>query len=217
MSCLSCWSHPIELIAWALASPSTQHIAIISWPFWNLGTTIVSTLFALNVLMFQMHTRVGSLADLACCTHAFVLATSSQMTFISHRPLWKFGIVTYMLVWDDPKLLDDGGEIPKSQGRDWRLFPAMKSPLYLTKYLPGGNASCALALACRPSISIKIKINNHLRQCPSTLTFQLSKTIVDFIRIVRYDKGCRYKKTQKYYPIRLDYVLKYRHCFRVNT
>ena len=25
------------------------------------------------------------------------------------------------MVRDDPKLLDDGGEIPKSQGRDWRF------------------------------------------------------------------------------------------------
>jgi hypothetical protein len=35
------------------------------------------------------------------------------------------------LVQDDPKLLDDGGEIPKSQGRGWQ-FDSRKSPLYLT-------------------------------------------------------------------------------------
>ena len=26
------------------------------------------------------------------------------------------------IVRDDPKLLDDGGEIPRSQGRGWRLY-----------------------------------------------------------------------------------------------
>jgi hypothetical protein len=41
-----------------------------------------------------MHTHSGSLGNLACCTHAFVLATSSEITFVSHHPLWNFGIVT---------------------------------------------------------------------------------------------------------------------------
>jgi hypothetical protein len=37
-----------------------------------------------------------------------------------------------ILVQDDPKLLDDGGEIPKSQGRGLAVrIPAAKSPLYL--------------------------------------------------------------------------------------
>ena len=41
-------------------------------------------------------------------------------------------------VWDDPKLLDDGGELPKSQGR--YDMSTVKSPLYLTKKnLPGGQ------------------------------------------------------------------------------
>ena len=26
------------------------------------------------------------------------------------------------MVGDDPKILDDGGEIPKSQGRGWRFY-----------------------------------------------------------------------------------------------
>ena len=45
-----------------------------------------------------------------------------------------------MLVQDDPELLDDGGEIPKSQGRGRRFdSPAVNSPLYLTTYLSRGQ------------------------------------------------------------------------------
>ena len=45
-----------------------------------------------------------------------------------------------VMVRDGPKLLDDGGEIPKFQGRGWQFeFPAVISPLYLTKHLPCGQ------------------------------------------------------------------------------
>ena len=94
MSCLSRWSHAFELIVYALASLSAQHTATNSWPFWNFGTTIVSTIFALIICMFQNVYTVWAYCNLACCTHAFVFATSSQMTFINHHPFWNFGIVT---------------------------------------------------------------------------------------------------------------------------
>ena len=44
-----------------------------------------------------------------------------------------------LMVRDDLKLPDDGGEIPKSQGRGWRFKLAVKSPLYLTENLLGGQ------------------------------------------------------------------------------
>jgi hypothetical protein len=58
------------------------------------------------------------------------------------------------MVQYDPKLLDDGGEIPKSQGRGWQFDPpVVKSPLHLTENLLGGSiASCASMLACRPFV-----------------------------------------------------------------
>ena len=37
------------------------------------------------------------------------------------RRFYTQGNVGAWLVRDDPKLLDDGGEIPKSQGRGWRF------------------------------------------------------------------------------------------------
>ena len=42
------------------------------------------------------------------------------------------------LVWDNPKLLDDGGEIPKSQGRGWWVDPRLWNLLSTClKNLPG--------------------------------------------------------------------------------
>ena len=51
------------------------------------------------------------------------LFNSSKNTNISlmYRTLFHFIDVHYFLVQDDPKLLDDGEEIPKSQGRGWRF------------------------------------------------------------------------------------------------
>ena len=49
------------------------------------------------------------------------------------------------MVRDDPKRLDDGGEIPKSQGIGWRFdSPTVKSPLYLTDNLSCGQLSPVL-------------------------------------------------------------------------
>jgi hypothetical protein len=45
-----------------------------------------------------------------------------------------------LMVRFDPKLSEDGREIPKCQGSGWRFnFPAVKSPLYLTENLPCGQ------------------------------------------------------------------------------
>ena len=45
-----------------------------------------------------------------------------------------------MLVQDNPKLPDDGGETPKSQGKRLAVrFLTVKSPLYLMKNLPSGQ------------------------------------------------------------------------------
>ena len=56
--------------------------------------------------------------------------------------------------WDNPKLLDDGGEIPKSQGRGW-CFDSQRdiSSLHDKKLARWLIVSCVLALACRSSIS----------------------------------------------------------------
>ena len=44
------------------------------------------------------------------------------------------------LVRDDPKLLDDGGEISKILRKGLAVqFSVVKSPLYLTESLPGGQ------------------------------------------------------------------------------
>jgi hypothetical protein len=56
-----------------------------------------------------------------------------KSTFIEQKNK-KITIIS--LVQDDRKLLNDGGETPKSQGRGVR-FPDVKSPLYLTEDLPG--------------------------------------------------------------------------------
>ena len=45
-----------------------------------------------------------------------------------------------MSVRDNLKLPNDGGEILKSQGRGWAVqLPAVKSPLCLMEYMPGGQ------------------------------------------------------------------------------
>ena len=43
------------------------------------------------------------------------------------------------MVRDDPKSLDDGGEIPKSLGRVGGSIPVVKSLLFLTENLLGGQ------------------------------------------------------------------------------
>ena len=59
-----------------------------------------------------------------------------------------------LLVRDNLKLPDDGGEIPKSQGRGLVVrIPTMKSPLYLMEKLVRWSiTSCALTLACWPCL-----------------------------------------------------------------
>ena len=72
-------------------------------------------------------------------------------------------------VRDDPKLLDDGGEILKPQGRGWRFNSGYQiSSILDIKLARWSIASCALALACRPFVSNKKQkktkrstINNH--------------------------------------------------------
>ena len=54
----------------------------------------------------------------------------------------------------DIKLPDDGGEIPKSQGRGWRFDSRLWNLLSTSQKLARWSiASCALPLACRPSVS----------------------------------------------------------------
>ena len=61
---------------------------------------------------------------------------------------------TFRLVRDDPKLLEDGGGIPKSQGRGWRFDSRLWSLLSIRQKLVRWSiASCALVLVSRPSVS----------------------------------------------------------------
>ena len=77
------------------------------------------------------------------------------------------------LVQDDPKLLDDGAKIPKSQGRGWRfdsrlcnVLSTWQKTCQVIKCL-----SCALALACRPYVSKKKeKRKKVMKQHTSILT-----------------------------------------------
>ena len=52
---------------------------------------------------------------------------------------------TLINVRDDPKLLDDGGEIPKYQGEGWRFGShPWNLPLYLTENLSDGQLPLVL-------------------------------------------------------------------------
>jgi hypothetical protein len=65
-------------------------------------------------------------------------------------------INTHILVRDDLKLLDDGGEISKSQGREvGGSIPSceISSLLDMIILVKWSTTLCALALACRPSLS----------------------------------------------------------------
>ena len=58
------------------------------------------------------------------------------------------------LVRDNPKLLDNGGEIPKSQGRGWRFESRLWNLLSTWHNCAKWSiASCASVLTCRPSVS----------------------------------------------------------------
>ena len=69
------------------------------------------------------------------------------------------------MVQDDPKVLDDGGEIPKSQGRGQEVGGAIPgceiSSLLDKKFARWLTASCALALACWPFVSQKKRRKNN--------------------------------------------------------
>ena len=62
-------------------------------------------------------------------------AHASVVTYV----LFVASKIGFKLVRDDPKVLDDGGRIPKiSRKRLAARFLAVKSPLYLTENLPSG-------------------------------------------------------------------------------
>ena len=70
---------------------------------------------------------------------------------------WKDSYYVQSQHQDKPKLLDGGGEIPKSQGRGWQFDSWLWNLLCTWQQLAMWSfASCALALACLPTIS-KIK------------------------------------------------------------
>ena len=73
------------------------------------------------------------------------------------------------MVQGDPKLLDDGGEIPKSQGRGWR-FGSLMWKLFSTwhKLVRWSTPSCVLALAYRPSILKNKTLSNYKKICSYT-------------------------------------------------
>jgi hypothetical protein len=60
-----------------------------------------------------------------------------------------------MLAQDDPKLLDDGGEMPKFQRKGWRFEEVgeISSLLDIKKLARWSTTSCALTLTYRPYVS----------------------------------------------------------------
>ena len=61
--------------------------------------------------------------------------------------------MSQLWVRDDRKLLDDGGEIPKSQWRGWGLDFRLWNLLSMWhKLVRWSTASCALPLACQPYV-----------------------------------------------------------------
>ena len=68
------------------------------------------------------------------------------------------------MVRDDLTLPYDGGEIPKSQGRGWWFKSRMWKLLSTLQKICRSTASCALALACQPSISKKkLKLKSKVK------------------------------------------------------
>ena len=66
---------------------------------------------------------------------------------------------------DNHKLLDDGERYPNLKEEVGGLIPIVKSPLYLTTTCQVIVASCAFALACRPSISSVMHYNRWTIYC----------------------------------------------------
>ena len=63
-----------------------------------------------------------------------------------------------LLIRDDPKLLDNGGEIPKTWGRGWQFDSQLWNVLSTWwKLARWWTASRALAMACRPFVSKFLK------------------------------------------------------------
>ena len=79
-------------------------------------------------------------------------------TWFSAFYLVNWSAKVIIAVPDKPKLLDDGDEILKSQGRGWwfnsRLWNLLSTWQILARW---SIASCALVLACRPFVSKKKK------------------------------------------------------------
>jgi hypothetical protein len=66
-----------------------------------------------------------------------------------------------MLVQNNPKLSDGGGETPESRGRGRQFDSGSEiSSLPDGKLVMWSTASCSLALACRQSVSTKQQNNN---------------------------------------------------------
>jgi hypothetical protein len=72
------------------------------------------------------------------------------------------------MIRDDPKLPDDGEEVGN-------LIPGCEiSSLLDGKFAKWSTASCALALACRPSVSQKLKIIYNINiQLHGCVTFYI--------------------------------------------
>ena len=71
----------------------------------------------------------------------------------------QFVTIDEPMVQDDLNLPDDGGEIPKSQGRGWQF--ESRSLYLMEKLVRCLTASCALVLTFWPSVSKKGKENPH--------------------------------------------------------
>ena len=78
---------------------------------------------------------------------------------LTNHIIWKVNPCN-TLVQDDLKLPDDGGGIPKTQGRSWQFESRLWNLLSIDeKLVMWSTASCALTLTCRPSKKIGLVID----------------------------------------------------------
>ena len=126
----------------------------------------ISRWFIMYWCFFGKHATVTSRLSLfGACVYRFGL------------PWWKSNLTPMLfmspsftpcptLVEDDPKLLDDGGEIPKSQGRGWRFDSRLWDLLSTWQNsLPGGQLPQVL---WRWPVGLSSKKERKKSNCPNT-------------------------------------------------
>lgn len=129
------------------SSPLSIHPSSSSHQLWILSTPLVENTVSNHTVPNSTHGKI----DMTNLWRVkwYMLIDNPWPIFTRHSN-------TMFMVRDNPKLLDDGRETPNSQGKGWWFDPPSWNFLFTwQKLAKSSTLSCALALACWPSLSVK--------------------------------------------------------------